>query len=81
MYSFSKTLRKADHVRRYTIRNIDSGWEVRAEQDDTSLRHICYDDWHRVERARRTMMEELETLTNAGWIEEPRRGLVDEPVA
>jgi hypothetical protein len=70
MYAFSKTLRKAQHVRHYTIRSSDTGWEVRAEQDSTSLQSVHYDDWHRVERAQRRMMEELETLTNAGWVEE-----------
>jgi hypothetical protein len=74
MYAFTKTLRKADHVRHYTIRSVDTGWEVRAEQDNTSLRHVCYDDWHRVERARRTMLEELETLTQSGWVEESVAG-------
>jgi hypothetical protein len=74
MYAFTKTVRKADHVRHYTIRSIDIGWEVRAEQDNTSLRHVCYDDWHRVERARRTMLEELETLTQSGWVEESVAG-------
>ena len=70
MYAFSKTLRKAEHVRHYTIRSIDSGWEVRAEQDSTSLHNARYDDWHRVERAQRRMLEELENLTSAGWVEE-----------
>jgi hypothetical protein len=69
MYSFSKTLRNAEHVRQYTIRSVETGWEVRAEQDSRSLHTIRYDDWHRVERAQRRMMEELETLTNAGWVE------------
>lgn len=69
MYSFSKTLRKAEHVRRYSIRSIETGWEVRAEQDSTSIQSVHYDDWHRVERAQRRMLEELETLTSSGWVE------------
>jgi hypothetical protein len=69
MYSFSKTLRKAEHVRQYTIRSVETGWEVRAEQDSRSLHTIHYDDWHRVERAHRRMLEELEALTNSGWVE------------
>lgn len=70
MYTFAKTLRKAEHVRHYSIRSVESGWEVRAEQDSMSLHEVRYDDWHRVERAQRRMMEELEALRNAGWREE-----------
>jgi hypothetical protein len=70
MYAFEKTIRKADHVRHYTIRNIDSGWQVRAVQDSTSLHEVCYDDWHRVERAHRRIMEELDLLTQSGWVED-----------
>lgn len=70
MYAFSRTLRKAEHVRHYTIRSVDSGWEVRAEQDSTSLQSIQYDDWHRVERAHRRILEELEMLRSSGWVEE-----------
>jgi hypothetical protein len=69
MYSFSKTLRKAEHTRRYSIRSIETGWEVRAEQDSTSIQSVHYDDWHRVERAQRRMLEELESLTSSGWVE------------
>jgi hypothetical protein len=70
MYAFEKTIRNAEHTRRYTIRTADTGWEVRAEQDNQSLRRVFYDDWHRVERAQRTMMEELDELTRTGWVED-----------
>jgi hypothetical protein len=69
MYSFSKTVRNREHVRHYTIRRVESGWEVRAEQDNTSIHTAYYDDWHRVERAQRRMLDELERLTSAGWVE------------
>ncbi len=70
MYAFEKTIRNAQHIRRYTIRTVDTGWEVKAEQDNQSLRRVFYDDWHRVERAQRTMLEELEALTKTGWVED-----------
>jgi hypothetical protein len=70
MYAFEKTIRNAQHTRRYTIRTVDTGWEVRAEQDNESLRRVLYDDWHRVERAQRTMLEELDELTRTGWVED-----------
>jgi hypothetical protein len=73
MYSFAKSVRKADHVRRYTIQPTSSGWEVRTEQDSESIRHACYHDWHRVEMARRVMVMEVASLEAAGWS-------VDEPV-
>jgi hypothetical protein len=67
MYAFVKSVRKADHVRRYTIQPTLSGWEVRTEQDSESIRHACYTDWHRVELARRVMVLELDSLQRAGW--------------
>jgi hypothetical protein len=70
MYAFVRTLRNAHHVRRYTIRIIDTGWEVRAEQDSVPIHSRQFDDWHRVERAQRSMIEELEALRRSGWTEE-----------
>ena len=54
MYSFTKSVRKAEHVRRYTIEPTDTGWEVREEHDSQIVRRAFYQDWHRVERARRS---------------------------
>jgi hypothetical protein len=70
MYAFSKSVRKADHVRRYTIHATSSGWEVRTEQDSEAVRRACYHDWHRVEIARRVMVLELASLERNGWREE-----------
>jgi hypothetical protein len=67
MFPFRKTVRKADRVRRYTIQSIDGGWEVITEQDEHSIRRVAYDDWHRVERARRMIALELNTLRAHGW--------------
>jgi hypothetical protein len=69
MYSFVKSLKKADHTRRYTIQATESGWEVREEQDAEILRHTYYQDWHRVERARLGFTLQLDVLRNEGWRE------------
>jgi hypothetical protein len=67
MYAFSMSLRKADHVRRYTIQPTPAGWEVRTEHNSKSVRRACYTDWHRVEFARRVMVMEAASLEQAGW--------------
>ena len=72
---YQKSLRKADQIRRFTIQPTAAGWEVREEQDSRVLRHACYQDWHRVEHARRAFAIELKQLTADGW------RLLDEPVA
>jgi hypothetical protein len=69
MYSFSKSLRKNDHTRRYSIRSTASGWEVREEQDAEVLRQTQYQDWHRVERARLGITLQLDVLRGDGWRE------------
>ena len=72
MYAFTKSVRKADHVRRYTIQPTASGWEVRTEHNSESVRHACYQDWHRVEFARRIIFLEVASLEQAGWsVDEP----------
>ena len=67
MYSFAKSLRKADHTRHYSIRAANSGWEVREEQDSQVVRQKQYYDWHRVERARRMFAIKLDLLREQGW--------------
>jgi hypothetical protein len=69
MYSFIKSLRKADHIRRYSIQATEVGWEVREEQDAQILRHHFYQDWHRVERARHAFTMKLDVLREQGWQE------------
>ena len=68
MYFF-KSLRKADSVRRYTIRATDHGWELREEQDSEVVRKAHYQDWHRVERAERSLKNRLDLLRGEGWQE------------
>ena len=67
MYAFTKSLKKAQHVRRYSIQITPTGWEVKQEQDSEVVRQRCYQDWHRVERARRAFVVEMTNLRQEGW--------------
>jgi hypothetical protein len=67
MDAFIKSLRNDGHTRRYTIAMTDAGWEVREEQDNRVVRRVEYQDWHRVERARRSITIEANQLQDAGW--------------
>ena len=70
MYSFVKTLRNADRTLRYTIQTTQSGgWVVREEQDSKVVRQVHYQDWHRVERARRVFAIKSDNLCAEGWRE------------
>lgn len=64
---FNTSLRNHENTRRYSIVPTDSGWEVREEQDSRLVRRVEYRDWHRVERARRSMAAEMRELEAAGW--------------
>ncbi len=67
---FEKNLRNHEQTRRYLIATIDGGWEVREERDSEVVKRVRYHDWHRVERARRSIGIELDALRNKGWQEE-----------
>lgn len=67
---FIRSIRNADHTRRYSIFSTPAGWEVRQELDSQLVRRVEYHDWHRVERARRSIDSELTALEAAGWHEE-----------
>lgn len=69
MYSFVKNLRNADHTLRYSIQSTPTGWEVSEEQDSRVVRQAHYQDWHRVERARRVFVIKLASLQKDGWRE------------
>ncbi|MBY0495261.1 MAG: hypothetical protein K2Y23_13700 [Cyanobacteria bacterium] len=69
MFAFDKSLRFLDQTRRYSIAATDAGWEVREERDSEVVRKVQLKDWHRVERARRTIANELDTLQRQGWSE------------
>jgi hypothetical protein len=67
---FLKSVRNQHQTRRYSIATTDDGWEVREERDSTVVRKDHYRDWHRVERARRSIVVELNALRDNGWRED-----------
>ena len=68
---FSKSLRYDQQTRRYSIAVTPAGWEVREERDSEVVKRVHYQDWHRVERARRSITIELDALRRKGWSEIP----------
>lgn len=69
MYAFSKSLRFLDQTLRYSIVPSEAGWEVREERDSKVVRQVQYQDWHRVERARRSIEIKSNELKAHGWAE------------
>ncbi len=69
MMSFTKTLHKDAHTRRYAIRFEAAGWRVEEHADSQVVRAVVYTDWHRVERARRAIDVEMSSLRSEGWSE------------
>lgn len=67
MSPFVKSVRKAEHIRRYSIQATPAGWEVREEQDSEVVRQSYYQDWHRVERALLSFSVKLDVLRDQGW--------------
>ena len=69
---FVKSLRNQDQTqtRRYSINTTADGWEVQEERDSAVVKKVRYQDWHRVERARRSISIELDALRSVGWREE-----------
>jgi hypothetical protein len=65
---FDKCLHHEGHTRRFLIAESGGAWEVRTEEDSRLVKHLRYDDWHRVERALMTMRLEVSTLEEAGWV-------------
>ena len=69
MFAFDKSLRNDQQTRRYSIVTTDAGWEVREERDSEVVKRVHYQDWHRVERARRSITIVLDDLQRQGWSE------------
>ena len=69
MYAFTKKLQHLDHTLHYSIVITDEGWELREERDSQLVRQAHFQDWHRVERATRTIAIELDDLRTQGWAE------------
>jgi hypothetical protein len=68
---FCKSLRYDHQTRRYSIAVTATGWEVLEERDSEVVKKVQYQDWHRVERARRSITVELDALRSKGWSEVP----------
>ena len=66
---FYKSLRHDHQTRRYSIAATSEGWEVLEERDNEVVKKVQYQDWHRVERARRSITIELDALRGKGWSE------------
>ena len=65
---FCIVLRNATLKRRYSISPLsDAGWEVILEREGEQPRHVCYHDWHRVERTLAMFRLEVSELTARGW--------------
>ncbi len=64
---FIKHLRNAGHTLRFSIEPTDSGWQVSEERDSQVVKRVEYHDWHRVERARRSIAVAMDQLQDAGW--------------
>lgn len=69
MYALDKLVRKADQTRHFTIRPVQEGWELREEENSRVVRLSPLRDWHRVERARRAIANEVSELRKSGWQE------------
>ena len=66
---FARALHKDQHEKRFSIVQTGRFWEVLEEQDSRVVRRMVYDDWHRVERAKRVFTQEVASLCQAGWVE------------
>jgi hypothetical protein len=73
MFAFDKSVRLQEKTRRYCIASTDAGWEVREERDSRVVRKVQLHDWHRVERERRSIAIQLDTLKSYGWTEEGKK--------
>jgi hypothetical protein len=69
---FAIALKHDDHTRNYRVTPAQqSGWELTLTEDLTPIRHVHYEDWHRVERALAALQLEIRELTARGWHVDP----------
>lgn len=68
-YAYAKHLHNDAHERRFLITIAAEGWEVVEEADRQVVRQVSYSDWHRVERAKRALLLQVDTLKAQGWVE------------
>ena len=64
---FSKSVKNEEQTRRFSIAPAEAGWEVREEHNGQVVRRVRCQDWHRVERVKRSMVIELNALREKGW--------------
>ena len=65
---FSRGLTDGAHVRRLEVERAPSeGWRIREQRDAEVVRHVTYEDWHRVELAIRGFSAEAAQLSRKGW--------------
>jgi hypothetical protein len=65
---FTRELKQAGHVKRFSIVEAPGeGWEVREETDSQLVRSVQLRDWHRVERARMQIDQQVSDLEDRGW--------------
>ncbi len=65
---FSIALRHDEHTRKYRVTpGQESGWELTLTEDSQPKKTVCYQDWHRVERALAALQLEVLELTANGW--------------
>ena len=69
MQMFEKKLTHHGHTTVFSVSEGGDGWEIRVEEDSRLIRHACYTDWHRVERAVSQMTTEASELERSGWRE------------
>ncbi len=65
---YQKSLHHGAHTRRFEVAEAGGAWEVRTEEDSEVVKHVRYDDWHRVERAMMTIRLEVLSLEGDGWV-------------
>ena len=67
---FTRAVAQDGHTRRFTIGEAGSlGWELCVEEDGVVVETVAYTDWHRVERALRTIADRISRLEAVGWRE------------
>ena len=67
--AYTNHLHNHAHERRFRISVAADGWEVVEEADRQVVRQVSYNDWHRVERAKRTWLQRVAALKAQGWVE------------
>ena len=75
---YACALSKAPHTKRFSITDTGRAWVIIEEEDSAVVRRVVYDDWHRVERARKLFVRTVATLRQNGWTD---TNLLREPVS